>query len=65
MNANHTYIVMLLCAVFVIFFAMSEEVERVVKMLFHTFGVIDGFYGVIYLYYNFQVFVCVSLKGCG
>ncbi len=55
-------------AVFVIFFAISEEVDRLVKALFHVFGIADAIYGMIYLYYNYKIYICVSLcliSGCG
>ena len=41
-------------------FLVAEKVDRIVKILFHVFGVVDALYGMIYLYYNYRIYVCVS-----
>ena len=45
---------------FVVVFSFSEEVCRVVKVLFHVFGVADSAYDVVYVYYVYRGYVCVS-----
>lgn len=46
---------------FVVVFSVSEKVGLAAKMLFHVFGIADAVYGMVYLYYVYAAFVCVSL----